>query len=83
MREIKTVIIAAAVLLAASGFCIYQVNSEEEVGDNSQVKSESPFEKEYKKHCLNGGECYFLVDEDFVTCNCTWLYGGKLREKYM
>ena len=72
-----------ALLLAATGFCIYQVNSEKKVGHYSGVKSESPCDKEYKKYCSNGGECYYLVDEDIVACNCTWLYGGKRCEKYL
>ena len=47
MCEIKTVIIVAALLLAATGFCIYQVKSK--VGHHSEIKSEGPCEKEYKK----------------------------------
>ena len=48
MCEIKTVLIVAALLLAATGFCIYQVNSEKKPGHHSEMKSESPCEKEYK-----------------------------------
>ena len=81
MCEIETVLVAAALLLAATGFCIYQVKVI--VGHHSKIKSESPCEKEYKKYCLNGGECYYLVDEDIVACNCRWFYGGKLCERYM
>ena len=86
MCEIKTVITVAALLLAVTGFCIYQVkteNSEKKVGHHSEIKSESPCEKEYKKYCMNGGECFYLVDEDTVACSCTWLYGGKRCKKYM
>ena len=83
MCEIETVLIVAALLLAANGFCINQANSEKKVGLYSEIKSESPSEKEYKKYCMNGGECYYLVDEDIVACNCTWSYGGKRCEKYM
>ena len=53
------------------------------MGQQSEIKSESLCENEYKKYCMNGGECYYLADEDIVGCNCTWLYGGKRREKYM
>ena len=53
------------------------------MGHNSHLKSENSREKEYKKYCLNGGECYYVVDADIVGCNCTWLYGGKQCEKYM
>ena len=83
MCEIKTVIILAVLLLAATGFCIYQVNSEKKVGHHSEIKTESPCGKQHKKYCLNGGECYYLVGEDIVGCNCTWLYGGQRSEKYM
>ena len=81
MCEIKTVLIVAALLLAATDFCIYQAYLK--VGHYTEIKSESPCEKEYKKYCINGGECYYLVDEDIVACNCTWLYGGKRCGKYM
>ena len=82
MFEKKTLLFVAALLLAA-GLCINQVNSERKVGHHSEIKSESPCTKEYKKYCLNSGQCYYLVDEDIVACNCTWLYGGKPCEKYM
>ena len=42
---IKTVLLVAALLSAATGFCIYQVNSDKKVGQNSEIKSESPCEK--------------------------------------
>ena len=74
MCEIKVVLIVAALLLA-------QVNPK--VGHHCEIKSESTCEKEYKKFCLNGGECYYLVDEDAVACNCSLLYGGERCEKYM
>ena len=83
MCEIKTVLFVAVLLLAVNGFCIYQVKSRKKLGQHSEIKSESPCEKEYKKYCLNGGECYRPYDEGIVGCNCTWLYGGKRCEKYM
>ena len=46
MCEIKTVLIVAALLLAATGFCIYQANPKLE--QHREIKSESPCEKEYK-----------------------------------
>ena len=82
MCEIK-IVIFVAVLLAAAGFCTYQVSSETKVGQHGEIKSESPCGKEYKKYCLNDGECYYLDDEDIIGCNCTWMYGGKRCEKYM
>ena len=83
MCEIKTVSIVAVLLLVAAGFYTYQVNSETKVGQHREIKSESPCGKEYKEYCMNGGECYYIVDEDFVACNCILLYGGKRCEKYM
>ena len=79
MCEIKTVLIVAGLLLAAAGFYTYQVNSEKKVGQHRENKSESPCEKEYKKFCMNGGESYFLVDDDIVACNCTWLYESYVK----
>ena len=81
MCEIKTLIIVAALLSAVTGFCMYQVKPK--VGHPREIKTESPCEKEYKTYCLIGGECFYLVDEDIVACNCTWRYGGKRCEKYM
>ena len=83
MCETKTVLIVAALPLVATGFCVYQIKSEMKVGQHSEIKCASPCGKEYKKYCLNGGECYYLDDEDVVACTCTWLYGGKRCEKYM
>ena len=81
MCEIKTFLTVTALLLAATGFCIYEVTPKS--GHHSGIKTESPCGKLHKKCCLNGGECYYLIDEVFVGCNCTWLYGGKRCEKYM
>ena len=49
MCEVKTVSIVVVLPLAAAVFYTYQVNSETKVGHYSKIKSESPFEKEYKK----------------------------------
>ena len=84
MCDIKNVFTIAALLLAKTVFCIYQLKSEKKVAHNSENKTESPCEKEYKNFCLDGGECYYLVDEDIIGCSCTWLFGGKkICEKYM
>ena len=83
MPENKTVLLVAVLLLAAAGFYTYQVNSETKMGHHSEIKNGSLRKKEYKKYRMNGGECYYLVDEDFVACNSTWLHGGKRCEKYM
>ena len=81
MCEIKTVKIVAALILAATGFCICQVNSGKKVGHHSEIKSESPCEKEFKKYCLTAGECYYLDYEVIVGCNCRFLFGGKRCQK--
>ena len=47
------------------------------VGHQSEIKSQGPRQNEYKKYCLNAGECFRLVDEGILGCNCLWLYGRK------
>ena len=84
MCETKAVVVSISlILLVAASFCIYEAQTENKVGHHSQIKSESPCEKEYKKYCLDGGECYYLVDEKIVGYNCTRINGGKRWEKYM
>ena len=46
--EIKTVLNLAALLLAATGFCICQVKLEKIVGHHNEIKSEIPSEKSIK-----------------------------------
>ena len=83
MRETKAVVVAISIiLLIAASFSIYQAHTENKVGHHSKIRSQGPCENHYKKYCLNGDGCYYLVDEDIVGCNCTWLYGKKC-EKYM
>ena len=82
MCEIKYKKIATALYLAA-GSCTYQVKSEKNVRHHSEIKSESVCEKEYKKYCLNGGECFYLFGEVFVGCYSTSFFGGNRCEKYM
>ena len=84
MCEIKAVVVLISlILLVAANFCIYQAQTENKVGQHSKIRSLRPCKDEYKKYCSNGGECYYLVDEEIVGCNCPWLYGGKRFEKYM
>ena len=52
MCEMKIVLNVAVLLLAAVASYTYQVNSK--MGQHSEIKSESPCEKEYKNYCLNG-----------------------------
>ena len=85
ISETKAVIVSISlILLVALSFCINQAQTEEKVGDHSKIKNQGPCKNENKKICLNGGECYYLVDEEgIVGYNCTWLYRGKRCEKYM
>ena len=84
MCETKALVVTISlILLVAASFCIYQAQTENKVGHHSKIKKQGPCENEYKKFCLNGGECYYLEDEDIAGCNCTWVYGGKRCEKYM
>ena len=84
MCETKALVVSISlILLVTASFCVYQAHTENKVGHHSKIKNQGPCENEYEKNCLNGGECYYLVDDDIVGCNCTWLYGGKRCEKYM
>ena len=49
------------ILLVAASFCKYQAHTENNLGDESGIKSQGLFENKYKKHCLNAEECYDLV----------------------
>ena len=62
-------------LLLATSFCIYQAHTDNKLRHNSKNKNQVLRQNDYKKYCLNNGECYYLVDEDIVGCNFTWLYG--------
>ena len=84
MCESKAAVVSTSIIsLTAASFCIYQAQTENKVGHRSKIKSQGPCENGFKKYWLNGGEFYYLVDEDIVGCNCTWLYGGKRCEKHM
>ena len=68
MCQTKVVVVSISLFsLVAASFWIYQAQTENKVGHHSKIKSQGPCENEYKKHCLNGGKCYYLVDEDFVS----------------
>ena len=72
MCETKAVVASISlILLVAASLCVYQAHTENKVRHHSKIKSQGPCENEYKKYCLNGGECYCLVYEDIVGCNCT------------
>ena len=74
MCETKAAVVSISViLLVAASFCIYQAHTENKVLHFSKIKSQGPCENECKKYWLNGGECYYLVDEDIVGSNCTSL----------
>ena len=82
MCEMKTVLVSVClIVLVTASFCMYWVYPEKNLGQNSENKIQNPCKNEYKKYCLNGGECYYLNDEDVVGCNCTWFYGVKVCEK--
>ena len=81
MCEVKTVLVSVClILLVTACFCIYRVYPEKKVGNQSKIEGQGLCENEYKKYCLNGGDCYYLIDEVIVGCKCTWLYGGKRCE---
>ena len=83
MREIKTVLVPVClILLVTASFGINRIYPEEKVGQHSEIKVQSPCENEHIDDCLNGGEGYYLINEDIVGCLCRWLYGGNRCEKY-
>ena len=78
MTETKAVVVPISIiLLAAATFCIYEAHTEIKEGHHSKIKRQGHCQIEYKKFCLNDGDCYHLLYEDIVGCNCTWLYGGR------
>ena len=84
MCEMETVIVSVClILLVTASFCMYWVYPVKNVAQNSEIRFQNPFENEYKKYCLNGGERYYLSDEDVLGCTCTWFNGGKRCEKNM
>ena len=62
---------------------MYWVYPEKKLGQYSGVKIQNTCEIEYKKYCFNGGECFYLIDEDTVGCKYTWLNWRERCEKYM
>ena len=84
MFDTKTVLVSLSLgLLEALSFCVRRAHTEDKVGHQSKIKCQSTCENEYKLSRLNGGDCYYLVDDVIVGCRYTWLYGGKGCEKYM
>ena len=84
MCEMKTVLVSVClIILVTASFWMYWVYPEKNVGQHSEIKIQKLFENEYKKNCLNGGQCYYLIDEAIVRCICTWFYGGKCCENKM
>ena len=78
MCEAKAGVVSISIILllpARFGIyqTLYQTHTENKVGHHSKNKSQGPCQNEYKNYCLNGGQCYYLVDADFLGCNCTWL----------
>ena len=70
-------LLMSLILLVAAKFCICQAHIENKVGHHSRIESQGPCKNEYKKYSLNGGERFYIVDENSVSCNCAWLYGGN------
>ena len=84
MCEIKTIVVSVcSILLVTASFCIYQVYPERKVGHHSKIEGQVPGKKDLKKYCLNGGECYYLIDEDIVGCNSAWFNGGYFCEIFI
>ena len=73
MCETKAALVSLSlILLVAATLCIYQEHTENEMRHHSIIKIQCPCENEYKKYCLDGGKCYYVIDADIIVCNCTW-----------
>ena len=84
MCATKTVPVSLSLIfLVAASFCIYQAHAENKVGHHSQINCQGLCENGCQKFRVNGGECYYLVDESMVDCNFSWLYGGNRCEENM
>ena len=84
MCQTKTLLVLLPLyLLIAASFCIDRGRIENKLGNQSEIESQGPCKNEYKKYCLNGGECFYLDDKKFVGSNCSLLYREELRENYM
>ena len=71
MFGLNTVLVSLSLISpVATSFFITQAHTEKKVGHDNLIKSQSPWEDEYKKYWLNGGKCQHLFDEKFVRCNC-------------
>ena len=58
MSKTKEVVVSISlILIVAASCCIYQAHTENKLGHHSEIKSEISCKNEYKKFCLNGGEC--------------------------
>ena len=78
MCQMKTVLMSVRlILLVTANFCMYWVYPEINVGHYSEIKFHKLCKNEYKKYCLNGDQCFYLIGEAIVGCNCTRFYGGK------
>ena len=82
MCGIKTILVSIClILLVTASFCMCWVYPEKKLGEYSGNRLQKPCEKEHKDQCLND-ECYYLLQEDIVGCNCSWLIGGQRCGKY-
>ena len=70
MCEIKTILESVClILLVTACFCIYRVYPQKKVGHHNKIEGQGPCENEYKKYRYNGGDCYYLIDEDILSFN--------------
>ena len=66
------------ILLVTASICTYRVfPDKKKLRQYSEVNKQIPSEIEYKDYCLNSGECYYLINEVFDGCICTWFTEEK------
>ena len=73
---LKLVVIAIALVSVA--FCIYQLSPQQNV-----VLKTDPFENEYNRYCMSGGNCTYIWDEEVVACLCPPLDGGRRCDNFL
>ena len=66
MKTKTVLILLSLILIITSSLCKNQAHAEKKLGHHSEIKGQSACRNEYKRYCLNGGECYHLVEEELV-----------------
>ena len=81
MCEIKTILVSVClIILVTASFCLNCVHSEKKSGTTERTQSTKSLRRKYKDKCLNA-ECYYMLKEAIVGCNCSGLHKRERCEK--